>query len=52
MVALGCVLRCSGGPWGGCGGVFVLAQGGLLSDNREKLDVDDTLSELVMFGGP
>ena len=41
--------------WGFLGrlqGCFFLAQGGLLSDNREKLDFDDLLSELAMFGGP
>ena len=53
------LLGCSGVRfevlWGSLGrlwGCFFLAQGGLLSDNREKLDFDDLLSELVMFWGP
>ena len=33
-------------------GCFFLAQGGLLSDNREKLDFDYFLYELAMFWGP
>ena len=32
--------------------MFFLAQGSLLSDNREKLDFDDLLSELAVFWGP
>ena len=41
--------------WGSLGrlwGCFFLAQGSLLSDNREKLDFDDPLSELAMFWRP
>ncbi len=45
------LLGCSGGRfevlWGSLGelrGCFFLVQGGLLSDNREKLDFDDLLN--------
>ena len=53
------LLGCSGVRfevlWGSLGrlwGCFFLAQGSLLSDNREKLDFDYRLSGLAMFWGP